>query len=272
MLTWDSPNERYYEHGLDRGVLYIPGMDPIPWNGLTGFDEDGTGTTSTLYRDGVIYLADADASDFSGKLSALFFPDAFHECLGIPEAADGFYVGNQKPKKFGFSYRSLIGNGASDNLFGYQIHLVYNAMASIGSRSRRSIGSDSTPVEFGFDIVCTPEKLQGFRPSAHYIIDTRYMNPTTRDALEDMLYGDGTTPGTLPPPNDFYELLNFGDAIIATNYTTGEVAGNFQIQASSKNVFALDAWHFQMNNINGTDNGDGTYVISDGGTTDVIVV
>jgi hypothetical protein len=268
MLTWDKPNERYYEHGLDRGVLYITGKDPIPWNGITGFDEGASGTTSMLYRDGVIYLSDADASDFSGKINALFFPDAFHECLGMPEVADGMYVDNQKPKRFGFSYRSLIGNGGSDDLFGYQIHLVYNAMASISSRSRKTIGSTSEAVDFAFDIVCTPVKLAGYRPTAHYIIDTRNMSPGRIIELENMIYGDGTTPGSLPDPNDLYDLMFYGDVIVVTLHTGG---GDFTVEASADNVFALDANHFQMNNINGTDNGDGTYILADGGSTDVII-
>ena len=34
MINWDDPDKRYYQHGLDHGVLYIPSLDPIPWNGL----------------------------------------------------------------------------------------------------------------------------------------------------------------------------------------------------------------------------------------------
>ena len=268
MLTWDKPNERYYEHGLDRGVLYIPGRDPVPWNGLSGFDEGESGASSILYRDGVIYLSDMDASDFSGKLTTIFFPNEFHECLGIPEATDGLYVDNQKPKRFGFSYRSLIGSGTKGDMFGYQIHLVYQAMATINARSRKTIGADTAPVEFSFDLVCTPVKLVGFRPTAHYIIDTRSMSKSTVAELENILYGDGTTPGVMPPPQTLYDLMNFGDAIVVLVH----LDKTFTIEASSKNVYELEPpYHFQMVNINGTDNGDGTYVISDGGTTDVVI-
>lgn len=267
MLTWDKPNERYYQHGLDRGVLYIPGKDPVPWNGLTGLTEGSNSTSSVLYRDGVIFLADADAGDFSAQMTAMFYPNAFAECLGIPEVADGLYVDNQKPKRFGLSYRSLVGSGMKGDMFGYQIHLVYNAMASIGSVQRQTLGKAVDPVEFTFDLVCTPVRLPGYRPSAHYIIDTRFMSKSTVTELEEILYGTSETPGSLPDPLTLFDLMNFGDAIVITVHTNG----NFTVSASSSNLEEIDSSHFVMRNINGIDNGDGTYVISDGGNTDVII-
>jgi len=268
MLTWDNPNERYYAHGLDRGVLYIPGRDPIPWNGLTGFDEGSGGVTSMLYRDGVVYLADVDASDFTGQLTTLFYPNAFGECVGIPEAADGFFVDNQKPKRFGFSYRTLVGSGTKGDMFGYQIHMVYNCMASIGSRNRKTIGANTDPTEFSFDIVCTPVKLPGYRPTAHYVIDTRDMSSATIVELENILYGDGVTPGVLPVPEVIFDILNFGAAIVVTSYANG----TFMVEASNANIDMLDDYHFQVNNINSTvPDVNGEYIISDGGTTTVVV-
>jgi hypothetical protein len=268
LLTWDNPNERYYEHGLDRGVLYIPGRDPIPWNGLTSFDEGSSSpTTSLFYRDGVVYLADADASDFTASISALFFPSAFGECIGIPEAADGFHVDNQKPKRFGLSYRSLVGSGTKGDMFGYQIHLVYNAMASIGTRNRKTLGKDVEPMEFTFDLVCTPVNLPGFRPTAHYVIDTRGMSPSKIADIENILYGEGSTPGYLPEPVVFFDMLNYGNAIVVTDHGDG----TFSIDGSNDNVFMTDFYHFQVNNINSTPDVNGDPVISDGGSTTVVV-
>jgi hypothetical protein len=267
MLTWDDPNARYYEHALDRGVLYLKDMDPIPWNGLTGLDESDGGSTTMYYRDGVVYLADADASDFSAKVTAVFWPDKFGECIGIPEATDGLFVDNQKPKQFNMAYRSLVGSGTKGDMFGYQIHLVYNCIASVGTRSRKTLSDTPETVEFAFDIVCTPVKLAGYRPTAHFIIDTRNMSSSTVAQIETILYGDADTPGTMPDPQVLFDLMNYGDAITVTVHTDG----TFTVVGSQDNVFALDEYHFQMHNINGTDNGDGTYDISDGGTTDVIL-
>ncbi len=266
-VTWGDPAQRYYEHGLDRGVLYIPGRDPLPWNGLTSFDEGGGTTSSMLYRDGVVYLADVEAGDFSGKMSALFYPDEFHECLGMPEATDGLYVDNQKPKPFGLSYRTLIGNGGDEDPFGFQIHLVYGCMASLAPLSRQSMGASSTPVAMNFDIVCTPVKLPGYRPTAHYIIDTRNMSPSRVLELETILYGDDLTAGEMPTPTELFDLMNFGDAITVTLHTDGY----FTVEASAANVYSTGPYSFEMTNINGTDLGGGFYSLSDGGTTDVII-
>lgn len=267
MLTWDKPTERYYHHGLDRGVLYPPGGGAVAWNGLQSFDEGSESPATTMYyRDGVVYLADADASDFSGKLTAIYFPDEFSECLGMPEATDGLYVDNQKPKRFDFAYRTLIGSGGIDDRFGYQIHLVYQAMASVSTRSRQTLGEGNAPTSFDFDIVCTPVKLPGYRPTAHYVIDTRGMSPSTLTQIENLLYGVGATPGRMPTPTELFDIMNFGDAIRVTSHADG----TFTVEASSDNIQMLDFDHFQLNNINATaPNAAGEYVISDGGTTTV---
>ena len=267
-ITWDKITERYYEHGLDRGVLYMPGKDPIPWNGLMSFDESSTGTTTVLYRDGVVYLADADAGDFSGKLTALFYPSQFGEMIGIPKATDGLYVDGQKPKRFGFSYRTLIGSGTKGDQFGYQIHLVYNAMATLGAKSRKSIGASVDPSLMNFDIVCTPVKMTGRRPTAHYIIDTRGMSADKVTELEEMIYGDGVTPGALPDPDDLFNLMNYGPEMTFTVYPNG----TFTVEGSSDNLIDNEDNSFTMLNINAADNLDGTYDVSDGGDTTVTIV
>ena len=259
MLTWDKPNERYYEHGLDRGVLYIYGVDPVPWNGLTSFDESDGGASSMLYRDGQIYLADVEPSDFVGNMKAFFYPRAFAQCVGIPEVTDGLYVDNQKPKRFSFSYRSLIGSGTKGDQFGYQLHLVYNAMASIGTRDRKTLGGGDI-LEFSFDIVCTPVKMTGFRPTAHFIIDTRYISAATIKEIEDILYGVVGTPGRLPTPNELYDMLHFGSAI---TFTLSPDGMTFVANGSYDNVHDTSPDTWEIVNVNGTDHGNGTYTLVD---------
>jgi hypothetical protein len=268
MIIWDDPDKRYYQHGLDRGVLYKRDVDPVPWNGLISFDENNNGVTEMMYRDGVLYLADADPGDFSASLTSMMYPDSFGECIGIPKAADGLYVDNQKPQRFNLSYRTLIGSGTRGDMFGYQIHLVYNCMATIGQRQRRTLGGETAPAVFTFDIGCTPVKLQGFRPTAHYVIDTRGMSASIIAELEGILYGVGSTAGRMPTPTELYDMMNFGAGIVVR---VDNLNDTYTVTASSDNLEELTPDSFIMRNINGTDNGDGTYVISDGGTTDVII-
>lgn len=260
MLVFDDPNERYFMHGIDRGVLYLTGKDPVVWHGLTGVDESGDASKSILYRDGVIFLAEVDPGDYEGVVNAIFFPDEFAEALGIPEIADGFYVDNQKPKRFGLSYRTLIGSGATGDMFGYQIHLVYNAVAMIGTRSRKTMNQASEFTEMTFDLTATPIKLPGLRPSAHYIIDTRHMGSSTLAEIEEILYGVGVTPGRMPTPGELYDLMAFGDSI--TIISLGN--GRYTIRGAHANVHQTQrpgAWEIQ--NINGVNNGGGSYTLSD---------
>lgn len=267
MITWDEPNKRYYQQGLDRGVLYIGSAAPIPWNGLQNFDEGSEGTTELLYRDGKVFLADADASDFGGQLKSIMYPDQFGACIGIPKVADGFFVDNQKPKRFSMSYRTLVGSGTEGDMFGYQIHLVYNCMATIAPRSRQTLNGDANPVEFNFNVTCTPVKLPGYRPTAHYVIDTRGLSQSTIEEIEGILYGVGETPGRMPEPLELYEMLNFGSAMIFHVHNDG----TFTVSGSSDNLEFVPPHSFLMSNINAVDNGDGTYLVSDGGDTDVII-
>jgi hypothetical protein len=260
MLTWDDPNERYFQHGVDRGVLYPSVGDAVVWNGVKGIDESGGGSSTVYYIDGRIYLADVDPGDFEGKLSAYFWPDEFSVCLGIPETTPGFYVDNQKPKRFGLSYRSLIGSGLDGDMFGYQIHLLYNAIASIGGRSRKTLNNTPEPMEFNFDIMATPVKLPGFRPSAHYIIDTRNLDSETIQSLEDILYGDSLgSAGRLPTPTEIFDMLSFGSSITFVDHGDG----TWTATGSSANVHMTGPDTWEILNVNGTDHGDGTFDLVD---------
>lgn len=265
MLTWDPPNERYFHQGLDRGAIYIGDDPPVAWNGLTEITEGGSSNTEIIYRDGKIILADVDASDFVASVGAVFFPDEFSACIGIPEAAENLYVDNQKPKRFNLSYRTLVGNGMTGDLFGYQIHLVYNCLASIGSRGRRSLSDNPEMMPFNFDLVCTPVKLPGFRPSAHYIIDTRFMQAGQRKELEELLYGKGSTPGHFPTVTELFELMNFG----VTMKVYDNPDDTYKITGAGQYFTDNGDGSYTVSNINAVVAGS-NYAISDGGNTVIV--
>ena len=268
-LAWGKPNERLYHQGLDRGVLYRPGKPPVAWNGITSFNEDGEGGGGAMfYRDGLVYLSDVEPSDFKGSLSVFTWPEEFSETLGMPQVTDGFFVDNQKPKRFSFSYRTLVGSGMQGDLFGYQIHLVYNAVPSIGSRTRKTMNRDPEIVEFNFDLVCTPVRLPGYRPTAHYIIDTRYLSAAEVTNIENILYGTPTVDGRLPEPSELYDLMHFGDTITFTEHEIqayGETWTVWTASGAFKNVHMTSDDTWEILNVNGVSNGDvlDSYTLSD---------
>ena len=259
MITWDDPTRRFYQHGLDHGVLYIAGIDPIPWNGLISVNEGGEGSTEMLYRDGVIYLADAEPGDHVASITSMMYPDQFGECIGIPKVTDGLFIDNQKPKRFSLTYRTLIGSGSAGDMFGYQIHFLYNCMATIKQRTRNTIGKDTAPTNFDFDVVCTPVKMTGYRPTAHFIVDTRYLSDEAIKALEDVIYGDGTTPATLPHPSEIIDLVKYGSGLTFIDHGDGTWTGS----GSAVNVVPHGNGTWNIYNATGTDHGDGTYSLQD---------
>lgn len=267
-VTWGDPNDRYFHHGVDRGVLYA--ATTVAWNGITGLTEAGNGAATMYYIDGQVYLADVDPTDFSGSLTAYSFPNEFGRCVGMPEVAEGLVADNQKPQQFGLSYRSLVGSGLEGDMFGYQIHLLYKAMASIGSRERKTINNSPQPIEFTFDIVATPVKMPGLRPTAHYVIDTRHLDPDTIRDLEDMLYGTATTEGALPDPTTLFEMLNFGPDINLVDHSSeGAMLHTQNFTGSRTNIKMIDATHARIDNVNATVGVGGIVTVSDGGNTHV---
>lgn len=273
-LSWDPPDERYYHHGVDRGTIWFPESDirsgdgPIAWNGITGVEE-GTepGAAVTLYHDGVIYHNGAEASDFKGSLTAMSWPDALSANLGMPMIADGLFVDNQVPMPFGFSYRTLVGSGQEGDMYGYQIHLLYNVVAVLNSRSRKTLNETIQTTEFSFDLLCTPMPIPGCRPAAHLIIDTRYLSQAKVDEIQGRLYGDDGYDGYLLEPALLLELMDIGDRIIVQKNAAD---GTFNIEAASSNIEKMADGTFRVYGVNATaPDANGTYTISTGGNTTV---
>lgn len=253
MITWDDPEERYFSTGVDRGVLYTE-EGAVPWNGIIGVTEAGAGATSVLYRDGHVYYSDVEPGDYSGSLTAYFWPAQFDKCLGMPEIAPGFHADYQRPRHFSLSYRSLIGSGGRGDMFGYQIHLVYNAIASAQSRTRKTKSNSPSLDEFSFDLVATPPRIKGYRPTAHFIVDTRNLTPTQVATLEDMLYNQPS----LPDPTYVYELLKFGDGIHFEDMGNGRI----RVVGSNSNV-SSSGGKVGINNVNHSLDPEGFYNLSD---------
>lgn len=252
-VNWDNPDERLFSSGCSRGVLYFDDLTVAPWNGLLSVDEIGEGSSSVLYRDGVIYYADVEPQDFRAQVKAYMWPDEFSKALGIPEAAEGLYVDSQKPRQFNFSYRTLIGSGGKGDRFAHQIHLVYNAKASLGTRQRKARSNQIQLDEFTFDLVCVPVKLPGFRPSAHYILDTRSMDTSSIAELEHILYVEAR----MPQPIELYDLLNFGDTITFIDHGNG----TWTARGARANLTDHGNGTWTIRNVNGTSFPDGTFTL-----------
>lgn len=193
-VVWGSLADRFFEAGVDRGVLYPAGGIGVPWNGLIKVTETPSGAELTsYYQDGVKYLNVRSAEEFGGSIEAFAYPDAFAECDGTFLTSYGFEIAQQQRKEFGLSYRTLIGNSDDGLDHGYKLHLIYNALAAPSQKTYSTVGSSVEPITFTWDFTTTPMTVgPGMSPTAHVILDSRKVGPEMMNLVETALYGSPT--------------------------------------------------------------------------------
>lgn len=213
MLTWDESGKKFYETGVDRGVLYPRDTTGnyekgVAWSGLTTVSESPSGAeANALYADNQKYLSLISAEEFGGTIEAYMYPDEFTECDGSKEIAPGVFATQQARKHFGFSYRTLIGNDSEGTDKGYKIHLVYDATASPSEKSNSTVNDSPEALTLSWEFTTTPVSCSGMKPTAHVVIDSTKADPTALAALEKILYGDTDTEARLPLPNELATIF-----------------------------------------------------------------
>lgn len=206
-LQWDQTGERLYETGTKRGVLFVKNdngtyRNGVAWNGLTAVSESPSGAEETaLYADDVKYLSLRSAEEFGATIEAYTYPDEWAECDGSAEIGDGVYVGQQVRRGFAFSYRTVLGNDAAGDNYGYKLHIIYNAMASPSEKSYATINDSPEAITFSWEVTTTPVSFgDNLRPSATLTIDSTKIDHDILTAIEDKLYGTDNTEPELPTP------------------------------------------------------------------------
>lgn len=261
-IIWDKVGERVYETGLDKGVLYLPNGSAVPWNGLTSVVEKFDKEVSPVYYDGQKINDIITLGDFAGTLKAVTYPDEFVELEGIGSVRRGIFVGDQKPKSFGLSYRVLIGNDI-DGVVGYKIHLLYNVTALPTDTTYASLSDGPSLVEFEWDISAVPEEVPGFRPTAHFIINSLDIDPWLLAELEEILYGSVTESASLMPMADLITFINSWYRVKIIDNGDGTWTA---ITLRDGFIEFFDNDVFDIINVNAIYLDEDTYVISD--TTD----
>ena len=224
ILVWDKTGERYYESGVDHGVLYprnSSGAYPkgVVWNGLTNISENPEGGEPTdLYADNIKYLSLMSAEKFNFTIECYTYPDEWEACDGSAEIGDGVTIGQQNRQAFGLSYRTKVGNDVAGQDLGYKIHLVYGCLASPSEKAFETINDDPSAIQFSYSVNTTPVDVPGFKPSATLVIDSRKVDHDVLEVLEGILYGTETEDAYLPMPEDILDLLD-GDTPAPPEYT-----------------------------------------------------
>lgn len=207
VLVWDVPENRTYETGVDRGVLYLFDGSGVPWNGLISVVEKFNRDTSPVYYDGMKINELISLGFFSASMEAITYPDEFLTYEGYDALRRGVFVSDQISKTFGLCYRTMVGDSVND-IKGYKLHILYNVTAVPTDVTYDSIGSTTNPASFKWDIVAIPQELPGFAPTAHIIIDSTHIDPWLLEDLEAMLYGSTTSNAALIPMDDLISIMN----------------------------------------------------------------
>lgn len=205
-LAWDTVGQRFFETGVDHGVLYIPNdagvyVNGYAWNGLVTVTESPSGAEANpQYADNIKYLNLVSAEDFGATIEAFTYPDEFAQCDGSATPQAGITIGQQPRKTFGLSYRTRVGNDLVGTEHGYKLHLVYGALAAPSEKAFASINDSPEAITFSWEVTTTPINVEGFKPAASLTIDSTKVDATALQTLEDFLYGTVGTDPSLPLP------------------------------------------------------------------------
>jgi len=218
-LDWGQTGERFFEAGIDYGVLFVDSNPGVPWIGLVGFTEKNSGgESSPRYLDGIKISNRTAPEEFEGTLEAYTYPLEFERCDGTYTAQNGLRIAQQKRRPFSMSYRSKVGNEIQGLELGYKLHLLYNLTAEPSDREYQSLKDQNDPITFSWKITSRAAVIDGYRPTAHFIVDSRDVPAELLANLEDILYGTDTINSSIPSPG---ELLFMFDSYLDSVYDAG---------------------------------------------------
>lgn len=205
-LKFDEDGKRFYETGVSECILFVKDengyADGVAWNGITAITESPSGAEPTaIYADNMKYLNLLSAEEFAATVEAYTYPDEFAECDGSAVVATGVSIGQQARKTFALVYKTCVGNDEEYADHAYKLHIIYNCLAAPSEKGYATINDSPEAITFSWELSTTPVKLEGHKPSATIVIDSRTANETKLTALIDKLYGtDGQGSGTGTDP------------------------------------------------------------------------
>lgn len=206
-LAWGLPGEKFYETGVDRGVLYVTPDEGVAWNGLISVAENPTGGEARpTYLDGLKVRNFASYEEFEATIDTFSVPKEFRPCDGVKPIQNGLLLTQQPRRPFNFSYRTMVGNDVSDE-HAYKIHLVYNALAGPSSISNTTTSDSTEATTLSWGVTTRPPIVSGIRPTAHLVVDTRDTPAPLVVTLEEILYGNDEVGSHLPSVSELITMF-----------------------------------------------------------------
>ena len=208
-LTWDGAGTRFYETGVDHGVLYPSGSAGVAWNGLTTVTESPSGgEASKSYADNIAYLTLVSTEEFGGTIEAYTYPPEFAQCDGTASPTVGLAIGQQNRLRFGLSYRTKVGNDVSGQDLGYKLHIVWNALATPSEKAYATVNDSPEAISFSWEFTTEGVVTANYKPISLITVDSTKVAPAKLKSLEDLLYGTASVPAALPTPTVVISTLS----------------------------------------------------------------
>ena len=224
-LTWGVVGKRFYEVGVDRGVLFVGNKNGVVWNGLVSVSENPIGGEATpYYIDGVKYLNQASLEEFEATIEAYTYPSEFEECDGSSSMGNGLSATQQMRTPFGLSYRTQVGNEVDGLSHGYKLHIIYNALASPSQRSHATLSSAIDPFNFSWKLTTSPALISDHRFASHFVADSRTTPSSVMSTIENILYGTDGVASRLPTAQELvyifqvYNTSSFDAGVVPESY------------------------------------------------------
>lgn len=208
-IDWAGTGQRFFEAGIDRGVLYVGSNPGVPWIGLVAVNQSQSGgQAKPRYMDGIKIGNFASPEEFEATIEAFTYPTEFEQCDGTALVQNGLKVTQQRRQPFHMVYRTKVGNDVEGLDLAYKIHIIYNARAEPSDHAFRTLSDQNEPRLFTWHVTTRAELVSGLFPSAHYMVDSRDVPAELLQELEDILYGDSVREPSIPSPGELVFLFD----------------------------------------------------------------
>lgn len=242
-IIWDAIGSRTYQGGVDKGVLYLKNGTVVPWNGLVSVTEKATRSSTPIYFDGRKVMDLVEVGDFEATIEAITYPDEVLVLEGLGQMINGVYVGDQRPQLFNMSYQTKMGTDTLGQEAFYKIHMLYNVTAISSDKEYQTFSDDAEPMTFSWDITAIPEDVPGFKPSAHVVLDSRYVDPVLLQSVEDSLYGTPLTVAVCPSFEELMVEISAYDLVLTLGVDGDFTVSGTPVTLPDADSFMVDSHH-----------------------------
>ena len=210
-IDWDDPQNRRFEGGVSKGVLFVATStggygNGIVWNGLKSVKLAASGAEiNRAYADNFNYSSFRSTENLEGSIESYTIPQEFKQCVGKNEVIPGVMLGRQSSKSFCFSCRTEI-HSSKTGAVGYRIHLIYGASTKPTEKSRTTINDSPEAVLSSYDFKTVPMRVSGHKPTSYLAINVFQYNERVAQ-LEGILYGSDYADSSIPDPEEVFLLF-----------------------------------------------------------------